>query len=150
MDKLLLDTNILIKLVRGDKTAELVKEYVGQKINPQLFISIVTIAEAESLTVKWGWGDKKIKALRELIDSFICIDITRKEDELMNAYVAIDAYSQGKKPASDGENLNDSSRNMGKNDVWIATTASALNAELITTDSDFDHLGGKWLTLKKF
>lgn len=38
---------------------------------------------------------------------------------------------------------------MGKNDLWIAATASVLNLELLTTDSDFDHLGGKYLKLNK-
>jgi predicted nucleic acid-binding protein len=34
---------------------------------------------------------------------------------------------------------------MGKNDIWIAATASVLNATLITTDNDFDHLNGVFL-----
>jgi tRNA(fMet)-specific endonuclease VapC len=29
---------------------------------------------------------------------------------------------------------------MGKNDLWIAATASVLKAILLTTDHDFDHL----------
>jgi predicted nucleic acid-binding protein len=40
-----------------------------------------------------------------------------------------------------------SSRNMGKNDIWIAATASVLNATLVTTDADFDHLNGVFLTV---
>lgn len=31
-------------------------------------------------------------------------------------------------------------RQMGKNDLWIAATASVLKATLLTTDHDFDHL----------
>ena len=31
-------------------------------------------------------------------------------------------------------------RNMGKNDLWIAATASAFNLKLATTDKDFQHL----------
>lgn len=34
---------------------------------------------------------------------------------------------------------------MGKNDVWIAATASVLDATLITIDTDFDHLDGEFL-----
>jgi predicted nucleic acid-binding protein len=34
---------------------------------------------------------------------------------------------------------------MGKNDVWIAATASVLEGTLITTDTDFDHLQGEFL-----
>lgn len=38
-----------------------------------------------------------------------------------------------------------SSRNMGKNDLWIAAAASVLNAKLLTTDKDFDHLNEEFL-----
>jgi predicted nucleic acid-binding protein len=42
-----------------------------------------------------------------------------------------------------------SARNMGKNDLWIAATASTLNIPLLTTDNDFDHLNGVFLEVKK-
>ncbi len=34
---------------------------------------------------------------------------------------------------------------MGKNDLWIAATASVLNAHLLVIDHDFDHLDGVFL-----
>jgi predicted nucleic acid-binding protein len=34
---------------------------------------------------------------------------------------------------------------MGKNDLWIAATASVLGAKLLTTDHGFDHLSGIFL-----
>jgi predicted nucleic acid-binding protein len=34
---------------------------------------------------------------------------------------------------------------MGKNDLWIAASASLAGATLITTDKDFDHLHGKFV-----
>ncbi len=37
---------------------------------------------------------------------------------------------------------------MGKNDLWIAATASVLGARLLTTDNDFEHLKGKYLDLE--
>ena len=40
-----------------------------------------------------------------------------------------------------------SSRNMGKNDLWIAAAASVLNAKLLTTDKDFDHLNEEFLEI---
>jgi predicted nucleic acid-binding protein len=42
------------------------------------------------------------------------------------------------------------SRNMGKNDLWIAATAYVTQAESITTDQDFDHLDSTWLTIHNF
>jgi tRNA(fMet)-specific endonuclease VapC len=38
---------------------------------------------------------------------------------------------------------------MGKNDIWIAATASVLNAVLLTTDNDFDHLHDEFLTVAR-
>jgi len=34
---------------------------------------------------------------------------------------------------------------MGKNDLWIAATASVLNAALVAIDHDFDHLSSVFL-----
>ena len=67
-------------------------------------------------------------------------------DRIIQRYAEVDAYSQGKdrsKPLPSGM----SSRNMGKNDIWIAATASVLNATLVTTDTDFDHLNGVFLNV---
>jgi len=36
---------------------------------------------------------------------------------------------------------------MGKNDLWIAATASVLNADLLVIDHDFDHLHGAFLSV---
>jgi tRNA(fMet)-specific endonuclease VapC len=38
---------------------------------------------------------------------------------------------------------------MGKNDLWIAATASVYDMELITTDKDFNHLASKYLKLQR-
>lgn len=34
---------------------------------------------------------------------------------------------------------------MGKNDVWIAATAAATGAWLVTADGDFDHLAPRFI-----
>jgi len=65
----------------------------------------------------------------------------------MQAYAEIDAYSQGNLP---GKPLGLSARNMGKNDLWIAASAYVSKAGLVTTDGDFDHLNGSWITVHKF
>jgi predicted nucleic acid-binding protein len=38
---------------------------------------------------------------------------------------------------------------MGKNDLWIAATASVLDIPLMTTDNDFTHLDAVFLKLIK-
>ncbi|MCB9041874.1 MAG: PIN domain-containing protein [Lewinellaceae bacterium] len=42
-----------------------------------------------------------------------------------------------------------SSRNMGKNDIWTAATASIYGLKLITTDKDFDHLKEEYINLEQ-
>jgi predicted nucleic acid-binding protein len=61
-------------------------------------------------------------------------------------YGKIDAYSQGKlKDISLPQGM--SARNMGKNDLWIAAVAYVLEATLITTDKDFEHLSPALINL---
>ncbi len=40
------------------------------------------------------------------------------------------------------------SRNMGKNDLWIAATTLLFNATLLTTDHDFEHLTPQFLRVE--
>jgi tRNA(fMet)-specific endonuclease VapC len=40
-----------------------------------------------------------------------------------------------------------SSRNMGKNDLCIAATASAVDLQLVTMDKDFNHLTPSYINL---
>ena len=62
-------------------------------------------------------------------------------EEIIDKYAEIDAYSQGKLPDT---KVDFSARNMGKNDLWIAATTKLIEAELITTDKDFEHLDNKF------
>jgi tRNA(fMet)-specific endonuclease VapC len=38
---------------------------------------------------------------------------------------------------------------MGKNDLWIASTAAILGLELVTTDADFAHLHNVFLEVRQ-
>ncbi|WP_224751124.1 PIN domain-containing protein [Mucilaginibacter pankratovii] len=38
---------------------------------------------------------------------------------------------------------------MGKNDLWIASTAALLGLTLVTTDNDFDHLNNVFFDVRK-
>lgn len=150
MTKLVLDTNILLHIVRGDNIGKAVKNYINRIEDPQVFISIVTLAEAGSLAIKFGWGESRAKIMKDLIDSLLCINLTTKNKELIEAYINLDAFSQGKISAPNGKKLNNSARNMGKNDLWIAATVYAINAELLTTDADFNHLKSDWIDINFF
>ncbi len=138
----LLDTNILLTYVR--KTT--ITNRIEDKLNllsgeHNLFISVVSLGEIRAIAKKNGWGSKKIQYLENLLNDFLVADIN--VEEVIERYAEIDAFSQGK--IGDGNNY--TARNMGKNDIWIAATASTYNIQLITTDKDFEHLRGKYLNL---
>jgi tRNA(fMet)-specific endonuclease VapC len=57
--------------------------------------------------------------------------------EIIDRYVEIDCYSKGKHLTRAS---NFSAIKMGKNDLWIAATASVYECKLLTMDWDFGHL----------
>jgi predicted nucleic acid-binding protein len=104
----------------------------------------VSRGELYSLAIQLGWGIQKRQSLEHLLLQIPHVDINK--DPIIHRYAEIDAYSQGKDLTRRlPQGL--TSRNMGKNDLWIAATASVLNASLLTTDKDFDHLNGQFLNV---
>ena len=108
-----------------------------------LAISVVTIGEINSLIAQYDYGERREKSIQNMLDKVLEIDINIRK--ILDLYGQIDAYSQGKLKDKKG---NFTSRNMGKNDLWIAATASAFDMVLVTTDQDFDHLDGEFIKLK--
>ena len=141
----LFDTNILLHYVR--KSALLSK--IEQQFDPfgpgnEAWISAVSLGEIRSIAMQNQWGEKRTAQLDDFLLRFLVSDINFVP--IIRQYAAIDAFSQARHP------LHVSSftaRNMGKNDLWIAATASVLGATLLTTDADFDHLNGVFLPVAK-
>ncbi len=143
MEKFVLDTGIILGYVTGAGYAEYV-EKTYQLFNPPNIplISIVSKGEIYSLAVQRSWGARKIEALQELLRKLPAADINH--EEIIQRYAEIDGYSLSKdrkRPLPAGQ----TARVMGKNDLWIAATASVLNAKLLAADHDFDHLNGVFL-----
>jgi tRNA(fMet)-specific endonuclease VapC len=109
-----------------------------------LFISVVVEGEIESLALQNQWGPIKQQDLVNYLNIFMLVDIRIKS--IIKRYAEIDAFSNGKLV---DQPLNMSARNMGKNDLWIAATASILNIPLMTTYNDFNHLDKVFLSLIK-
>jgi len=105
-----------------------------------LFIAVVTVGEVWSIARQNGWGENRINQLNQILNEFAIADIN--DDDVIQRYADIDAFSQNRLV---GRSIGASARNMGKNDLWIASTASVLSASLITTDKDFNHLHGQFL-----
>lgn len=136
-----LDTSLIIHLVRRSDTWK----FIDLTFDPlgagnRTHLCFASVAEILSLAAKLGWGEKKMTELIALFSQVSIIGTAGDpNDKLLRSYIAIDTYSQGKHPAlSLPKGL--TARNMGKNDLWIAATAHALDATLLTTDRDFSHL----------
>lgn len=143
----ILDTNILINLVRKSALASFVmREYgIFEESNATL-TSIASYGELLSFAIKNNWGTAKKNTLKEIIQEIAPIPID--DEDLVESYAVLDAFSVGKHhELSLPSGL--SARRMGKNDLWIAATAFVFEASLITTDNDFDHLHGVFLNIIK-
>lgn len=141
----ILDTNFALIYARNNNVTKRLEQKLNlMSGNNRLIVSIVTVGEVRAIAKKNGWGEKKTARLFDLITDFIIAGIN--VEGLIESYAEIDAFNQGKTASSI---RNRSSRNMGKNDLWISTTAAYLNVELITTDKDFDHLNAVYFPVNR-
>jgi tRNA(fMet)-specific endonuclease VapC len=127
---ILLDTNILVYLLRGKtvgKQIEADHKLYQRRLKP--LISFITVGEMLALTLKFNWGNQRKEKLKNLLHELTIVNI--HEQNIVQTYANINHFSEKTiKPA----------RPMGQNDMWIAATARCLDAWLITMDKDFDHL----------
>jgi predicted nucleic acid-binding protein len=123
---LLLDTNILIHLVRENRTGRSIDFRFQLRSRPERpLLSIVTVGEALALSKRLSWGVAKITALEGLFEDFVIVDIS---DEILELYAQLDTF------------LVRAGKAVEQNDIWIAATAIASGAHLLTSDKDFDPL----------
>ena len=140
----LLDTNILVHYIRKDEISRRIDvDYSPFSPSNRVVVSIVSFGEIKSIAYQNGWGIKKIQLLENLLLTVLRADLTL---DIVDRYAEIDSYSQGVHPTIPAFF---SARNMGKNDLWIAATASILGATLLTTDADFEHLSNIFLSVEK-
>ena len=124
------DTNILLALHRGRQLGDYLNQTfrLSEVINRPL-ISVVTHGEIWAMAQRNSWGDKKRNAVEEMLDDLVTLDLN--DPAIIANYVAVDQknlfHPKGARSVSD-------------NDKWIAATAMAANALLLTTDQDFLHL----------
>ena len=138
----LLDTNIIIYLIRAKEGLKL-NHYLNP-IDNDIHISYVSVAEVESFALQNNWGRIKMQRLEFLMDEMQIIQV---DDVLLKSFIDIDSYSQRNHPDFKSYPF-ETPRNMGKHDLWIAATASLLDLQLVTTDSDFNHLEKEFLHLR--
>src|SRR6266545_7828233 len=126
----LLDTNVVLALVRGQALGASIDEtYKLSRAKQRPLVCIVTHGEVRVLAHRNGWGGKKMQTLQHALDQLVTVDI--HHPAVIDAYVSLDLVSQSHREGS---------KNMGKNDLWIAAVTKAAGAVLLTTDNDFSHL----------
>lgn len=138
----LLDTNIVLALVRSRNLYGLL-EYLNPD-NETIYLSVVTEAEIKSILMQNDWGKSKTSRLDSILDLCTIIEVQQFH---VPVYARIDAFSQRKNPSLTIYPF-DTPRNMGKNDLWIATLGTLLGLQLLTTDADFNHLDGIFLDIR--
>lgn len=140
---LLFDTNILLTIVRASDYAGLI--HFLNPHNSPVFVSVASEAEIKSLAIQNNWGINRCNRLNNFLDQTNIVEINQLN---VNPYVEIDTYSQKKNPRYINYPF-ETHRNMGKNDLWIASLATLLGLQLITTDADFDHLHQVFLEVRR-
>ena len=141
-----LDTNILVYFVRSDEyIRQLDSQFSLFSSDNAAFISIVSVGEIRSLAYQFGWGESKLKRMSYFLQALRPFPI--EGDDITAAYADIDAFSNGVHPMMPLPPKT-SARNMGKNDLWIASTTKLFNATLLTTDDDFLHLSPQFFKME--
>lgn len=138
-DLLLLDTNVLIHLIRARPIGQQIAKELSLASRPERpLVSIITVGELHAFARKLGWGAAKQSQLADLVRQLVLVDV--HSADVVEHYAAIDHFSEKEmKPA----------RPLGQNDMWIAACAATYGAHLVTTDHDFDHLTPRFITRTK-
>ncbi len=128
----LLDTSVVLHAVRDSEVWRRVDGIFHLRHRAERpLISAVSVGEALALAKRNGWGESKMAKLESLLRQLVILDIN--VEPILRAYAELDAATRG--------------RPIGENDLWIAATARATGAHLITTDTDFDTLYPKFIQL---
>jgi tRNA(fMet)-specific endonuclease VapC len=124
---LLLDTSVILHLLRGKATGLAIDAAYGlRKRAERPLASVVSVGEILSFAAQRRWGTNKVDQLKKLVEELVVVDI--RSESVLQRYAEIDSF------------LVSIGRKVGDNDAWIAATAAATNAVLLTTDKDFDPL----------
>lgn len=121
---LLLDTNVLVHLLRNKSTGQAIESKFGLSTRPERpLLSSVVEGEIRGLAEWWGWGSAKIAKLEQTLSELV--RVSAGEPEIVKSYGSLYAHQTkiGKK--------------VGDNDLWLAATAAAINGTVLTCDSDF-------------
>ena len=119
-NKILLDTNIIIKIFEGQKSiATKLQKIAG------FYVSVVVLGELQVGVNRATNKQKNLDMLNSFMELATIIDID-ETTTLHYGEIIADLYNKGKP--------------IPTNDVWIAATAKQHKLTLITNDKHFDHI----------
>jgi len=122
----LLDTNILLAYIRKGKVGEYVEDTFHLMSSPyRPLVCVVSLGEIYALAKKLQWVDEKLGVMDRLIKETVAVDISA--DKVLRAYAELYDFTR-------------THNTIPHNDLWIAASAKATGATLLTTDKDFDQL----------
>ena len=85
----LLDTNILLGILRNNHVKLHTASILGLTDINDLFIAVVTVGEVWSIARQNGWGENRINQLNQILNEFAIADIN--DDDVIQRYADIDA-----------------------------------------------------------
>ena len=131
-DIVVIDTNVVSYLFKRDSRGDLYRIHVEDKL---AMIAAQTFAELELMPLNNNWGSNRHKALRAYLEKFVFVE-ANEGVALLWAGIQAKARRAGR-PVSVG-------------DAWIAATALAYDAPLVTHNpSDFVNIDGLTVITEK-
>ena len=123
---IVLDTNVLLHLIRGRQAGRWIDERYGLRTRSEKpLVSVVSVGELFRIAHRREWGTGRLSALNDLVAEMLVIGL---EPEIVRAYGRMGAF------------LDAAGTPLPQNDIWIAATAASKRAVLLTTDAHFNRL----------
>lgn len=142
--RFILDTGLLLGIIRNAQWAQRARSENGLDDSQTLLVtSVVCHGEIMALSERNQWGATKRANLAKLLHDIPAVGI--KQQPILRAYARINAWSCGRSIADQPASPPKPARKMRHNDMWIAATAQAIGAVLLSTDRDFEHLNDVWI-----
>jgi len=123
---ILLDTNIVLYLLRGKAAGQWIKQnYQLDTRMERPLVSMISVGEILAIAERQNYGPKKRVKLHSLLENLVVVEI---KFPIAQEYARIQAILQGQGTP------------IGENDTWIAATAAATASSLLTSDHHFEKL----------
>jgi len=127
---LLLDTNVFVHWARRDDIGVWLDEYYGLAGRAERpLLSTVVEAKVRAIARHANWGERRLRQLAAVFDEMVRVEVDRPP--VIEAYAMLYCVARLRGRSIWQKN---------QNDLWLAATAHATDAVLMTQDADFEFL----------